>query len=243
MEYEREERAQFRSDDHDRRSRRRTPHLAADRAEQAPPVEAIAIDPLLHRHQQRSIAISTSPPPRPTQPAENRDEPIASVDEQADTESSVIRQWVLDRSSSAAYVGVVIAVVSFWFDGHTVSKGPRALHAVVNSVHVVAGSIWLGGVVAMAVVLWTRHRSAVAPRALEMVVRFSGIATVALAAVIAAGGVMAFLVLDSFGELFSTQWGQVLLLKSAAAALAMVGGAYNHSGSFLTSRQNPTIPD
>jgi copper transport protein len=214
MEYEREQRAQFWSDNHGEDRSRRHPQSAKHAS-----VMAVA---------QRNITISTSPPPRQPRLPENRDQPIARTPQNRATESLVIRQWVPDRSSTAAYVGVAIAIISFWFDGHTVSKGIRPLHAIVNSVHVVAGSIWLGGVVAMAVVLWTRHRAGVAPRALEMIVRFSGIATVALGAVIAAGGIMAFLVLDSVGELFSTQWGQVLLLKTAAAALAMVGGAYNH---------------
>jgi len=42
-----------------------------------------------------------------------------------------------------------------------------------------------------------------------------------------AGALMAVFVLDSPGELFSTEWGQVLLLKSAAVAIAASGGAYN----------------
>lgn len=142
----------------------------------------------------------------------------------------------------AAFVGIFVTIISFWFDGHTVSKGPRAVHAVVNSVHVVAGSIWLGGVVAMAVVLWMRHHSGVATRAAEMIVRFSAVATVALVAVVAAGGVMAILVLDSVGALFSTQWGQMLLLKSAAASLAMLGGAYNHFRLLPALETNPDDP-
>ena len=240
MEYEREERARFWPDD--------------DRAAQPSVAHISAIDPLLHRHQQRtahaaspsvarnSVTISTSPPPRQPRSVEPREESRPLVSDQHVTEPSVIRQWVLDRSSTAAYIGVAIAIMSFWFDGHTVSKGVRPLHAIVNSVHVVAGSIWLGGVVAMAVVLWSRHRAAVAPRALEMIVRFSGIATFALGAVIAAGGLMAFLVLDSVGELFATPWGQTLLLKSAAAGLAMVGGAYNHFRLLPALEADPDDP-
>lgn len=231
IDYEREELAEFWSDHSPHRSRRHG-QTAGDNTHPEP---AATIDPLFRRQQpasglaeaQRSVTISTSPPPRQPR-AGDRDKARARVSDSGVTESPVIRRWVPDRSSSAAYGGIAVAVVSFWFDGHTVSKGIRPLHAVVNSVHVVAGSVWLGGVVAMAVVLWSRHRSGVAPRALEMVVRFSGIATIALGAVIAAGGIMAFLVLDSVGELFSTQWGQVLLLKSAAAGLVMLGGAYNH---------------
>lgn len=138
------------------------------------------------------------------------------------------RRWQPDRSSWLAYVGVGLAVVSFWFDGHTVTKGFRVLHALANSVHVVAGSIWAGGVIAMAVVLWTRRRRQRPTGALELVVRFSAVASVALGAVVVAGAVMAVAVLDSFGELTSTQWGQTLLLKSTAAGVAVAAGAYNH---------------
>lgn len=137
-------------------------------------------------------------------------------------------RWTPDRSSAVAFVGVGLAVVSFWFDGHTVTKGFRVLHAFANSVHVIAGSVWVGGVVTMAIVLWSRHRAGRPGDALGLVVRFSAGASVALGAVVAAGLVMAIAILDSFGELTSTQWGQTLLLKTAAATIAMAAGAYNH---------------
>ena len=260
-EYEREERTRFWPDDAqqrtDHRFERRTNFERAERAERfepAPAVTTIAIDPLLHRHQQRTehapncgearerITISTAPAPRLSQPPVRSRKRTPETSAERDIESPVIRHWVLDRASTVAYLGATVAIISFWFDGHTVSKGLRPLHAIVNSVHVVAGSVWLGGVVAMAVVLWSRHRSGVAPRALEMVVRFSGIATFALAAVLAAGGLMAILVLDSVGELFSTQWGQILLLKSAAVGLAMLGGAYNHFHLLPALEADPDDP-
>jgi putative copper export protein/methionine-rich copper-binding protein CopC len=250
-EYEREEHAHFWPDEHQRKKDRPDRHTV-HRSERSSDVSAIAIDPLLHRHDQRTahapstaqqnITISTTPPPRQTQPAESRRELTARSSDDTHTDSPVIRQWVLDRSSTAAYVGITVAVMSFWFDGHTVSKGPRPLHAIVNSVHVVAGSVWIGGVVAMAIVLGSRHRTGVAPRALEMIVRFSGIATVALGAVLAAGGIMAILILDSVGELFSTQWGQILLLKSAAVGLAMLGGAFNHFRVLPALEADPDDP-
>jgi copper transport protein len=252
-EYEREERTRFWPDD-DRQQRQsaRPDRHSVHRAERSPAVHALATDPLLRRHDQRtthapsierkSITISTTPPPRQTRPVDTSGEPTARSSHDTLTDSPVIRQWVLDRSSTAAYVGVTIAIMSFWFDGHTVSKGFRPLHAIVNSVHVIAGSVWLGGVIAMAIVLWSRHRTGVAPRALEMIVRFSGIATVALGAVLAAGGMMTFLVLDSIGGLISTQWGQILLLKSAAVALAMTGGAYNHFRLLPALEADPDDP-
>jgi copper transport protein len=152
----------------------------------------------------------------------------AEVIPTADIDQGEMCRWRADRTSWLAFVGVAVAVVSFWFDGHTVTKGFRPLHAVANSVHVVAGSVWVGGVVAMAVVLWSRYRHSRPTDALGLVVRFSSVASVALAAVVVAGVIMAIAVLDSFGELTSTQWGQTLLLKSAAASIAIAAGAYNH---------------
>jgi copper transport protein len=80
----------------------------------------------------------------------------------------------------------------------------------------------------MAALLWARHRLGRPGHAHALVVRFSGVATVALGAVAVAGMIMAVFVLDSFGELTGTVWGRVLLLKTAAVAIASGFGAYNH---------------
>ncbi len=178
-----------------------------------------------------------------------RAQPTATLDDRRRSQEEVIEptrepadaicQWHPDRSSRLAYIGIGLAIASFWFDGHTVTKGFRPLHALANSVHIVAGSVWVGGVIAMAVVLWIRRRQHRPTGALELVVRFSAVASVALGAVVVAGLVMAVSILDSFGELTSTQWGQTLLLKSAAAGIAMVAGAYNHFRLMPALERNP----
>jgi copper transport protein len=154
-----------------------------------------------------------------------------------------IVRWTPNSQSWPALGGVALIIASFWFDGHTVSKGFRPLHALVNSVHVAAGAVWVGGVVMMAGVIWSRYRSGQVMRVVELVVRFSQIATIALAAVVAAGGIMAFLVLDTFGELTGTTWGQILLLKTAAVGLAMIGGAYNHFRLLPALESDPESPE
>ncbi len=176
---------------------------------------------------------------RPAVAHDDRRPPQAAVTEPSGEPADAIRQWQPDRSSWLAYIGIGLAIASFWFDGHTVTRGFRPLHALANSVHIVAGSVWVGGVIAMAVVLWVRHRNHRPTGALELVVRFSAIASVALGAVVVAGLVMAVSILDSFGELTSTPWGQTLLLKSAAAGIAMVAGAYNHFRLIPALERNP----
>jgi copper transport protein len=151
---------------------------------------------------------------------------VATAERRADGEARV--RWSPTRSAWPIGVGVVAVLVSFWFDGHTVSRGFRPLHAAVNTVHVGAGSVWVGGVVSLCSIAWLRHRRGRRVGVAEFVVRFSRVATVALGAVTLAGLAMAFVVLDSFGELTGTEWGQTLLLKTAAVAVAVAAGAYNH---------------
>jgi copper transport protein len=153
---------------------------------------------------------------------------LLAVGLRSDSSGSAPNERWVPGSSPVALGGAAVILASFWFDGHTVSKGLRPLHALVNTVHVGAGAVWVGGIVAIASVIWRRSRRGVPARAAELVVRFSHIATVALVAVISAGVVMAITVLDSLGELTSTEWGQILLLKMGAVAVAACFGTYNH---------------
>lgn len=131
-------------------------------------------------------------------------------------------------ASPAALVGIALVVASFLFDGHTVSEGPRWLHAAANLIHVVTAATWAGGVAMLALVLARRNRNNVATRSLQLAVRFSVVATVALVAAGIAGVVLSVMILDSPSQLWSTPWGQLLMLKVALVAIAAAGGAYNH---------------
>ena len=164
------------------------------------------------------------------------------VAQRSDIGDPIVR-WTPDARSWPALTAIVLIIASFWFDGHTVSKGFRPLHALVNSIHVAAGAVWVGGLVSIAAIVWSRSRSDEPMRVVELVVRFSKIATIALASVVAAGGLMAFLVLDSFGELTGTPWGKILLLKTAAVGLAMIGGAYNHFRLLPALEADPESPE
>ncbi|MFT7646776.1 MAG: copper transport protein [Candidatus Poriferisodalaceae bacterium] len=66
--------------------------------------------------------------------------------------------------------------------------------------------------------------------ALQLAMRFSVVAAIALAAAGAAGVVLAVLILDSVSGLWSTPWGRLLLLKVALVSAAASAGAYNHFG-------------
>ena len=192
---------------------------------------AMGFVPTIKREQTAPLSLSAAVLERPRRTmahveSSSVDNPHLSAEPRHEVSERV--RWVPGQDAWTVGLAVSAMLVSFWFDGHTVSKGPRVLHALFNTVHVAAGSIWVGGVVAMAAILWRRRRSGQPGRPHELVVRFSGVATLALGAVALAGLLMSVLVLDSVGELTGTVWGKVLLLKTAAVALAACAGAYNH---------------
>jgi copper transport protein len=138
------------------------------------------------------------------------------------------RRWRPTGIDALGLLGAGLIIASFAFDGHTVSRGPRALHALTRVLHVAGAAAGAGGLVALAVVLWRRQHDGVASHALEMIVRFSVLAMVALAVTGVAGVAMAlFIDTDVLGYV-STDWGRLMILKFVLVAAAALLGAYNH---------------
>ena len=135
--------------------------------------------------------------------------------------------WHIAKSP-AAFVGAAVLALSYLFDGHTVSEGPRWLHALANSVHVVTAATWAGGVVMLALVIARRHRRNADLRALQLAVRFSVVAVIALVGASAAGVALTVVILDSVSEIWTTPWGQLLVVKTLLVSVAAAGGGYNH---------------
>ena len=135
--------------------------------------------------------------------------------------------WHIAKSP-VAFAGAALMALSYVFDGHTVSEGPRLLHAVANSVHVVTAATWAGGVVMLALVIARRHRRNADTRALQLAVRFSVVATVALVGAAIAGVALSIVILDSVSEIWTTSWGQLLIVKTLLVGVAAAGGGYNH---------------
>lgn len=135
-------------------------------------------------------------------------------------------RWTPGPDSAFGLVGLAVAALSFSFDGHTVTEGPRGVHVIADLVHVTAAGVWFGGLAALVAVAALRHRGG--GSIAELIVRFSSVATVALAAVAGAGGVMALLILDDVAELTGTVWGRRLTVKLVAVGVATLLGAYHH---------------
>lgn len=136
--------------------------------------------------------------------------------------------WELDRRGAFALVGFVLVLVSHVLDGHTVTEGSRWLTGAASSVHVLAAAVWAGGVAALALVIRDRWRRGEPAHSLVMVVRYSVVATIALAVVAVAGVYLAVVILDAPSELWSTAWGRIFVAKFVVVAVAAAFGAHNH---------------
>jgi len=152
-------------------------------------------------------------------------------------------RWTPTTAAAVGVAGCALVLVSFWFDGHTVSRGPWVVHSFVNLVHLGAAAVWGGGVFAMATTAWMRRRRSERLGIAAMVVRFSSIATVSLVAVIIAGLAMTWIIVDGPGDLVGTSWGRTLLAKTAVVAVAAGLGGYNHLRLRPALERHPDDPD
>lgn len=130
--------------------------------------------------------------------------------------------------STGAVVAVALLLLSFTLDGHTVTEGNRWITGAVDMIHVMAASVWAGGVVAFAAVLWRRRRRRERLGGLVLALRFSVIAGAALAVAGVAGTILAVIILDSVSQLWATPWGRLLLAKTLTVTAAAAVGGYNH---------------
>jgi copper transport protein len=105
--------------------------------------------------------------------------------------------------------------------GHALDAGRPRIEVVVDLLHVTAASVWVGGLVALALALRAEDQRA------AMIHRFSNIALIAALVLAGTGVIRAIAELDSFSQLWSTGYGRVLLVKSSLLTVLLVIGWMN----------------
>lgn len=136
--------------------------------------------------------------------------------------------WDIDRAGLLPLLGFAAMLLSHTFDGHTVTEGNRILTGLASASHVLAASVWVGGVAALALIIRRRRRRGERTHALTMVTRFSVLAAGALAAVTVFGLYLTWVIIDSPSDLWATPWGRLLIAKLLVVAVAASFGAHNH---------------
>ena len=125
----------------------------------------------------------------------------------------------------AALAAGAVAVVAPALTGHTRAATPEAWVVGADMLHLLAGSIWLGGLVGLALTL--RELADRGDAAVVVLARFSGLAAGVVVALVAAGSVLAWRIVGSWDALVSTGYGRLLLVKVAFALVAVAIAAWN----------------
>lgn len=123
--------------------------------------------------------------------------------------------------------GSLVALGSLSVVGHTRIVHPTVVIVLSNVTHVVAGAIWLGGLLGLVLAFRAAREAGERTRLPALVARFSGVAAIALGTVLVSGTVSSALILRSFVALTGTSYGQLLLVKVAVVLVVCALGAWN----------------
>lgn len=135
--------------------------------------------------------------------------------------------WVFDLTAPRAVaLGLAIVLVSgLSLSGHQGTEpGSGWLSAAIDWLHLVAASLWVGGLAALALLVWPtapglRRRAFVG---------FSRLAVALVAVLVVGGSYLAVERLAAPSDLWTTGYGQLLLGKVAIVVVALGWGALHH---------------
>ncbi len=130
-----------------------------------------------------------------------------------------------------ALVGAVAAAAAALLvpglTGHAAQTAPRALSLALDWLHLLAGSIWIGGLIGLIVLWWGLGSSRRVPGLAVAVPRFSRVAFASVMLLIASGIWASVIHFPTFASLWETSYGQTLLVKVALLLLAMLLASVN----------------
>jgi copper transport protein len=121
----------------------------------------------------------------------------------------------------------VVGLAGFVVEGHSISEEPFLVVALADMVHLVAGAVWFGGLVALAVVLRRATETTDAAGVADVVGWFSSTAAVAVVGAGLAGTVLAVVGVGSLEAATGTTYGVLVLAKVALVAVVVGIGGWN----------------
>ena len=147
--------------------------------------------------------------------------------------SSFAAAAALPSTSLAAVLAAGIAL-TFALAGHARVAGPLAV--VGDAAHVVAAGVWVGGLALLALALVTAggDRGSLASRSVP---RFSTVALVSVVALLSTGVWNSVVELDAIDQLWTTDYGRLLLAKLALLAALVALGAVHRRVSLPRLRR------
>ena len=111
--------------------------------------------------------------------------------------------------------------------GHAAQTAPRGLSLLLDWLHLVSGSIWMGGLIGLLVLWWGLTATNRAAGLGVAVPRFSNVAFVSVLVLLGSGIGATVVHMPTIASLWQTSYGQAILVKVALLSVAMLGGALN----------------
>jgi copper transport protein len=130
-----------------------------------------------------------------------------------------------ESRTDLAVLGVLgIAVVATWpLTGHSAASPVPGVSVVIDSLHLAAMAVWLGGLVMLVAFLLPRAND----RELEVILPiWSRWATAAVSALIFAGIVQSLIEIGPFSAFVTTTYGRLLLTKIALVAVVLTAAGF-----------------
>jgi len=159
--------------------------------------------------------------------------------------------FALYRAANIAAM-IVIAVLSMLLVaslalvGHSMSGTDRSIDVAAQMIHLLAASIWLGGLAPLGYVLWKAHRdhSGVWRAAARFVLpRYSQAGVVAVSLILLTGTFISWSLLERVSDLGGTTYGRILLTKIALVMLMVAIALINRLDllpKFAHAKPNPS---
>jgi copper transport protein len=134
-----------------------------------------------------------------------------------------------------ALTGVVLAagsaVVVPGLAGHPAATSPVGVALTTDALHLMAGSLWLGGLIGLLLLAITTRATSRVDGLTAVVPRFSNVAFASVLVLIASGTVAAYLHLPTLASLWETSYGEAILAKIILLCVALPLAAVNMTRS------------
>ncbi len=138
--------------------------------------------------------------------------------------------FINHRLITSLTVFAAVLLASLAGTGHTqVHEGVSGIvHALADAVHLLAAGAWLGGLVPLGMaVIFCRTKILSIDDAVMILSRFSGVAYLTVAALVASGAINGWFLVGSLAALIGTAYGKLLLLKFGLFGLMLGLAASN----------------
>ncbi|HMK13632.1 MAG TPA: CopD family protein [Burkholderiales bacterium] len=145
--------------------------------------------------------------------------------------------WLLGRRKLDSHVipiymliGAALIALTRSASGHGADAGDLSLQEFMDWFHLLAASLWSGGMIAFTGVIfptWFRYGEQHVKLIADMARRFSGLAGIALAAVLLTGLYNAWIEVRTLSALWMTPYGNILGIKLLLVLVLVILGASN----------------